>query len=143
MSHLRKMFRKQLDFTEFRPKRGTSIRNSATTYITTAQWLVVNFMRQFTANLFLCKKIESKFLKQFCSHPILSKETHALLSLAGNLNFKLRIVFWNIFFGDLEIWKTNCTFWKKATFRAPCLKQSSSKTKNSLIAPCNVHMYSN
>ena len=52
MSHLREMFRKQLDFTEFRPKRGTSIRNSATTYITTAQWLVVNFMRQFTANFF-------------------------------------------------------------------------------------------
>jgi hypothetical protein len=23
--------------------------------------------------------------------------------LAGNLNFKLRIVFWNIFFGDLEM----------------------------------------
>ena len=35
--------------------------------------------------------------------------------LAGNLNFKFRIVFWNIFF--LEIWKTNRTFWKKATFR--------------------------
>ena len=35
-----------------------------------------------------------------------------LLILAGNLNFKLRIVFWNIFFGDLEVWKTNRTFWK-------------------------------
>ena len=70
MSHLRKMFRKQLDFTEFRPKRGTSIRNSATTYITTAQWLIVNFMRQFTANFFFLK-VEFKFLKQFCSHPLL------------------------------------------------------------------------
>ena len=76
MSHLREMFRKQLDFTEFRPKRGTSIRNSATTYITTAQWLIVNFMRQFTANFF-CKKVEFKFLKQFHSHPFLSKETRA------------------------------------------------------------------
>ena len=35
---------------------------------------------------------------------------------AGILNFKFRIVFWNIFFGDWEIWKTNRTFWKKATF---------------------------
>ena len=30
-------------------------------------------------------------------------------------NFKHRIIFWNIFF--LEIWKTNRTFWKKATFK--------------------------
>ena len=41
---------------------------------------------------------------------------NTLLLLAGNLNFKLRIVFWNIFFEDLEIWKTHRTFWKKATF---------------------------
>ena len=27
---------------------------------------------------------------------------NTLLLLAGNLNFKLRIVFWNIFFGDLK-----------------------------------------
>ena len=33
--------------------------------------------------------------------------------MAGNLNFKLRIVFWYIFFWDLEIWKMNRTFWKK------------------------------
>ena len=33
-----------------------------------------------------------------------------LLLLAENLNFKFRIVIWNIFFGDLEIWKTNHTF---------------------------------
>ena len=35
----------------------------------------------------------------------------------GILNFKFRIVFWNIFFGDWEIWKTNYTFWKNPTFR--------------------------
>ena len=37
--------------------------------------------------------------------------------MAGNLNFKLRIVFWNIFI--LEIWrfeKRIRSFWKKATF---------------------------
>ena len=33
---------------------------------------------------------------------------------AGILNFKFRIVFFGIYFvKDLEIWKTNCTFWKK------------------------------
>ena len=33
---------------------------------------------------------------------------------AGILNFKFRIVFFGIYFvRDLEIWKTNCTFWKK------------------------------
>ena len=31
-------------------------------------------------------------------------------------NFKLRIVFWTIFWWDWEIWRTNLTFWKKATF---------------------------
>ena len=37
--------------------------------------------------------------------------------LAGNLNYKLRLVFLEyFFFWDLEIWKTNPTFWKKATF---------------------------
>ena len=35
---------------------------------------------------------------------------------AGILNFKCRIFFWNLFFGDLEIWKTNHTFWRKAIF---------------------------
>ena len=41
---------------------------------------------------------------------------NTLLLLAGNLNFKLRIVFWNIFFlkfGDL---KNESHFLKKATF---------------------------
>ena len=40
-----------------------------------------------------------------------------ILFWAGILNFKFRIVFWNIFFGGWEIWKTNPTFWKKATFK--------------------------
>ena len=37
------------------------------------------------------------------------------LSWAWNLDFKFRIVFWNVFFffGDWEIWKTNHTYWKK------------------------------
>ena len=33
---------------------------------------------------------------------------NTLLLLAGNLNFKLRIIFWNIFIWRFE--KTNCTF---------------------------------
>jgi len=35
---------------------------------------------------------------------------------AGNSKFKFRIVIWNNFFWDLEVWKMNFTFWKKATF---------------------------
>ena len=44
------------------------------------------------------------------------------LSWTWNLNFPPKTLYcywrviWNIFFGDLEIWKTNLTFWKKATF---------------------------
>ena len=51
--------------------------------------------------------------------------------LAANLNFKLRIVFWNIFFWDLEIWKMNCTFWKKATFSI------SNAVCNLMISKCS------
>ena len=44
---------------------------------------------------------------------------HNIIPLwAGILNFKFRIVFRNFFLGDLDIWKTNCTFWKKATFKS-------------------------
>ena len=50
------------------------------------------------------------------SYPELEIWICCLLLLVGNLNFKFRIVFLNIFFGDVEIWKTNHTFWKKATF---------------------------
>ena len=38
-------------------------------------------------------------------------------SEAGISNFKLGIVFWNNFWGDWEIWKTNLTFWKKASLK--------------------------
>ena len=41
----------------------------------------------------------------------------SLLLLTGNLYFMFRIVIWNNFFGDLEIWKTYHTFWKKVTFK--------------------------
>ena len=53
--------------------------------------------------------------------------------LAGNLNFKLRIVFWNIFFFEFfEVWKTHRTFWKKRPLASPVriLEDSGSKTHN-------------
>ena len=40
---------------------------------------------------------------------------NSIMLWAGILNFKFRIVFWNISFGRLEIWK-NKKHWKKATF---------------------------
>ena len=46
--------------------------------------------------------------------------------MAGILNFKFRIVFWNVLFWDLEIWKTNCSFWKKASFSSHLLKTESA-----------------
>ena len=43
--------------------------------------------------------------------------THNIILLWGGiLNFKFRIVFWNIFFWDWEIWKMNRFFWKKKPF---------------------------
>ena len=39
------------------------------------------------------------------NYPVLEIWIYCLLLLAGNLNFKLRIVLWNIFFWDLDIWK--------------------------------------
>ena len=45
----------------------------------------------------------------------------------GNLNFKLRIVFRNIFFWDLEIWKKiNRTFWKKTPLNKEQIGNSES-----------------
>ena len=46
---------------------------------------------------------------------------NSIILWAGILNFKFRIVFWNIY--CLEIWKRNCTFWKKA-------RQMNRFTKN-------------
>ena len=44
----------------------------------------------------------------------LLKVAFFIMLWAEILNFKFRIVFWNVFFfGDWEIWKTNHTYWKK------------------------------
>ena len=42
---------------------------------------------------------------------------NSIMLWAGILNFKFRIVFWNMFFGDWEIWEKNSHFLKKTTFR--------------------------
>ena len=57
----------------------------------------------------------SKSPKKIIPHhyPELEIWISCLLLWAGISNFKFMIVIWNIFFGDLEIWKTNHTFWKK------------------------------
>ena len=60
--------------------------------------------------------------------------------LAGNLNFKFRIVFWNIFLGGLEIWKTNHTFWKKPPLhKTKFKKEIFQKTILSLKFEFQVH----
>ena len=56
---------------------------------------------------------------------------NTLLLLAGNLNFKSRIVF-GIFFGDLEIWKTHRTFWRKATFSRKKEKKIENGSKHDI-----------
>ena len=61
-----------------------------------------------------------------------------ILLSTGNLNFKLRIVFLEYsFFGDWEIWKTNCTFWKKKTPLVP----PKFKGKLPLSAPLFRRLY--
>ena len=64
---------------------------------------------------FLDLQISKKklFQKTILSLKFKFPANYSILLLAGNLNFKLRIVFWNIFFWDLEIQKTHHTFWKK------------------------------
>ena len=63
------------------------------------------------SNLQISKKKYSK--KTILNLKFKFPTNNSKVLLAGNLNFKLRIVFWNIFFWDLEIWKMNRTFWKK------------------------------
>ena len=72
-----------------------------------------------SAMYFFDLKIKKKiFQKTILSLKFKFPANNTLLLLAGNLIFKLRIVFWNSFFlrfGDLK--KLHRTFWKKATFR--------------------------
>ena len=74
-----------------------------------------------SAMCFLDLQISKKiFQKTILSLKFKFPANNSKLLLAGNLNFRLRIVYWNIFFfWDLEVWKMNRTFWKKATFM-PC-----------------------
>ena len=69
-----------------------------------------------------------------------------LLSSAWNLNFLFTVIGGKFkfqvqdsdleyfFSGDLEIWKTNHTFWKKATFSCKYLRNRSQIYKK--ITPC-------
>ena len=53
--------------------------------------------------------------------------------IGGKFKFQAQDSFLEyFFFGDLEIWKTNHTFWKKATFKSPKLKQNSLITGTTL-----------
>ena len=62
---------------------------------------------------------------------ILSMKFNSELLLAGNLNFKLRIVFWNIFFWDLEIWKNFIALSeKKPPLESPVLVSWTKGRKN-------------
>ena len=53
----------------------------------------------------ISKSHKTIFQKAILSFKFKFPANNSKLLLAGNLNFKLRIVFWNIFFWDLEIWK--------------------------------------
>ena len=65
----------------------------------------------------ISKSRKKIFQKTILSLKIKFHANITLFLLAGNLNVRLRIVFWNTFiwrFGDLK--KFHRTFWKKATF---------------------------
>jgi len=94
----------------------------------TTFWVFRPVMRYVWSKLKLCAQKILKvafFQKVRCVFQISKspkKNFSKNVSWTWNLNFKLRIVFWNIFFGDLEIWKTNRTFWKKP----PLVSKTSS-----------------
>ena len=78
------------------------------------------FFQKVQWNFFRFPNIKNKiFQKAILSLKFKFPTNNSKVLLAGNLNFKLRIVFWNIFLGDWEIWETNLTFWKKNTFSRP------------------------
>ena len=78
------------------------------------RWLVLSF-KDYSLKVAFFQKVGFVFLDLQISKKIYSKKTilklkykfptnNSKVLLVGNLNFKLRIVFWNIFFfGDLEI----------------------------------------
>ena len=73
------------------------------------------FFQKVGWNFFRSPNLKEKYSKKtILSLKFKFPVNNSKVLLVGNLNFKLRIVFWNIFFWDLEIWKSNCTFWKKA-----------------------------
>ena len=76
------------------------------------------FLQKFQIGMYLkvafFQKVRLVFLDLQISKKIIFQKTilslkfrfpanNSKVLLVGNLNFKLRVVFWNIFFGDLEI----------------------------------------
>jgi hypothetical protein len=62
------------------------------------------FFSESAIRFFKSPNLQKKiFQKTILSLKFKFPANNTLLLLAGNLNFKFRIVFWNIFFGDLEI----------------------------------------
>ena len=93
-------------------------------------FLKVAFFRKFDS-FFKSPNLQEKiFQKTTLNLKFKLPDKNTLLLLVGNLDFKLRIVFWNILFGVLEIWKMNHTFGKKATFRCSMAVIAKSNPAN-------------
>ena len=99
--------------------RSTSLFNLLLPFLIQRIWTGLTHSR---AHKFVCVCIKGGFFSERSIHFLdlqISKKNYSkklswawnlnfpanysILLLAGNLNFKLRIVFWNIFFWDLEI----------------------------------------
>ena len=82
--------------------------------------VVLGFGSQASVCGFSRQNINSVFQKTILSLKSKFPTNNSKVFLSGNLNFKFRVVFWNIFswrFGDL---KNESNFLKKATFRYWC-----------------------
>ena len=74
------------------------------------------FFSESAIRFFKSPKLKKKFQKTILSLKFKFPANNTLLLLTGNLNFKFRIVFWNIFF-----WRFEKHIAKKATFTKACL----------------------
>ena len=99
------------------------------------------FFRKFNSFFQISESPKENIPKTILNLKFKIPAQNILLFWAGILNFKFRIVFLEYFLGDLEIWKTNSSFWKKNTFNSPVLfhKKSPSHdfiTRTLFSNPC-------
>ena len=100
-----------------------------------AQYLFITdlkggFFSESTICFFRSPNLQKKiFQKTILNLKFKFLANYSILLLAGNLNFKLRIVFWNIFFWRFGDLKNESHFLKKSHLYSLTRKDKTTKTK--------------